>query len=122
MKIPKTVDVCGIEHAIVFVGPKRMHKEAGTDAVGCVDKDRCVVYLLESLKENPSLLMDVLVHEVVGHAMLESSGMAYWLQASVKLKGKKWFKWQETFVRFHTPLVITTLRSLGLLPKRKARR
>lgn len=120
MKVPKTIDVCGIEHRVVFVSAKRMLKEAGTEAFGCVDKERCIIYLLSSLKAHPSLLRDVLIHEAVGHALLENSGLAYWLQVSVNLKGKKWFRWQETFVRFHTPMVIATLRSMGLLAQRKA--
>lgn len=118
MKSPKGVDVCGIWHRIVFVDVARMRKVSGVDgAYGCVDADKCVIYLAEELKKNPALLRDTIVHEAVGHALLTHSGIGFWLQGQTKLKRKAFFEFQEVFVRWHTPLVITTLRSLGLLPK-----
>ena len=120
MNVPSTVDICGIAHRIIFVGPTRMRKESGVDsAYGCVDPDKCIVYLAKELKKNPSLLRDTLIHEVIGHALLTHSGLGFWIQSTTKFKRKQFFVWQETFVRWHTPLVIITLRALGLLKDNK---
>lgn len=116
MKVPKTIVVGCITYKIVFVGPKRMRKESGVDeAFGCVDVDKCVVYLANELKRNHSLLRDTLVHEAVGHALWTSSGIGYWMQSQTKFKRKKFFEFQEIFVRWHTPIVLQTIRGLGLL-------
>ncbi len=116
MKVPRTVDICGITHRVVFVGPVRMRKEAGVDgAYGCVDADKCIIYLAKELKANPTLLRDTLSHEAVGHALLTHSGIGFWLQNQTKMKRKAFFEFQEVFVRWHTPLVLITLRALGQL-------
>lgn len=115
MKIPKKVDVCGITYRVVFIGPKRMQKESGYKrGYGCVDQDKAIIYLAKSSRNNPTLLRDSLVHEIVGHALWHASGLGYWLETRIKPK-TNFFKFQETFVRWHTPAVITTLRAMGLL-------
>ncbi len=118
--VPRTVDVCGIEHRIVFVKGKKLKKEAGVACIGCVDANKCIVYLSEKLLKNPSLLRDTLIHEVVGHCLWNASGIGHWMETQIRNK-KKFFDFQEVFVRWHTPLVITTLKSLGFLAKERTR-
>ncbi len=119
MKLPKTVDICGLAYTIVFVGPKRMRRESGaTECEGCVDDDRGVIYLSKALKKNPTRLVDTIIHEAVGHVVFDASGLGYWLKNQVRHRSNgKWILFQETFIRLYTPAIITTLRSLGLLPK-----
>ncbi len=119
MKIPKTISVCGIEHRIVFASPKRMKKEGGVVCYGCVDRDKSVIYLDRELKKNPGLLLDTLIHEVVGHALWNASGIEYWLQRMTKRDGNRFYEFQEIFIRWHTPALITTLRALGFLKETK---
>ncbi len=116
---PRKVDICGLSHRIVFVGKKRMKKEASVGGCfGCVDANKCVIYLARKLLENPTLLRDTLIHEVVGHCLWNASGIGHWMQTQIRNK-KKAYEFQEVFVRWHTPHVITTLRSLGFLKDTK---
>lgn len=120
MKIPPKFTVMGIEYCVVFVGKSRMSKESGyAEAYGCVDQNRGIVYLAKALKKNPTMLRDTLLHEVLGHVVLETSGLGYWLREKMRLgKDKKYEKWieaQETFVRWYTPALITTLKSLKVI-------
>ncbi len=112
MKLPEAIDVCGIEYAIRFVGPGRMSRESGVDeCYGCVDFEKGVIYLDRALKKSPTRLRDTLYHEI-GHALMESSGLGWWLKREVGLHGRKWHRFQETFIRLFCPVMITTFRPL----------
>ncbi len=122
MKVPRSVSICGIEHEIIFIGPRKMRFVSGVaESFGCVDPDNPIIYLAESLRKKPTLLRDTLVHEVCGHALWAASGLGWWLRGQMKHKArsKAFYEFQEVFVRIHTPAVITTLRSLGLLKDSK---
>jgi hypothetical protein len=123
MKLPKHVTICGLEYRIIFVGEKRMHKEAGaSETEGCVDDDKGVIYLAKTLKKNPSRLLDTILHEAAGHVLFDASGLGYWLKKQVRpASNKKWIVFQETLIRLYTPALITTLRSLGLLAGKGSR-
>ncbi len=114
-KIPELVDVCGVTYAIVFVGKRRMEKESAGGSLGCVDSDNAIIYLAKSLRDKPTLLRDTLIHEIVGHALLNTSGVSWWLRTETKKGSKSYYKFEEVLVRLYVPGIITTLRSLGLL-------
>ncbi len=116
---PRKVSICGIEHDIIFIGKKRMKREMRVGGCfGGVDANKCRVYLAERLLKNPTLLRDTLIHEVLGHCLWNASGIGHWMQTQIRNK-KKFYEFQEVFVRWHTPLVITTLREMGFLKETK---
>ncbi len=115
MKIPKTIPICGIEHELVFVGPKRMEFVSGdSESLGCVDVDHPRIFLAKRLKKTPTLLRDTIVHEAMGHALWLASGLAWWLKGQTKHKRdtKAFYDFQEVLIRWHTPVSITTLISV----------
>ncbi len=120
MKIPKTIPICGIDHELLFVGPKRMGFVTGDkESLGGVDGDTQRIYLAKRLKKNPTLLRDTLVHEAAGHALWLASGLAWWLKGQTKHRRdtKAFYDFQEIFIRWHTPVsiatLLSTLRALG---------
>ncbi len=117
-EVPQLVDVCGVTYAIVFVGKKRMEKESSGDNLGCVDSDNAIIYLAKSLRDKPTLLRDTLLHEIIGHALMNTSGVSWWLRTETKKSSSKYYKFEEVFVRLYVPGIITTLRSLGILKEK----
>lgn len=118
MRIPKTIPICGIDHRLAFLSKKQMKRLTGNPEMHAfVDPDAAMIYLAKALRKNPSLLRDTVVHEAAGHAVWAASGLGWWLRGQMKHKArsKAFYEFQEVFIRWHTPLIITTLRSLGIL-------
>ncbi len=115
---PRRVEVCGIEYPIHYVTAKRMKKEAGVVCWGCVDAKKYRIYLDKELLDNPTLLHDTLVHEAAGHCVWDASGIGHWMQTQIRNK-KRFYEFQEVFVRWNTPHVIATIKSIRVLKDSK---
>ncbi len=115
---PTKVEICSIEYPIRYVSAKRMKKEAGVSCWGCVDAKKYIIYLDRELLKNPTLLRDTLIHEAAGHCVWDASGIGHWMQTQIRNR-RRFFEFQEVFVRWSTPHIIATIKSLGFLKDRK---
>lgn len=116
MKIPKSIVIGGLRYRIVFVDSEGMKEEVDdpeTEGVTDIEGGRIVLH--KRLLKNPTRLRDTLVHEVIGHALWDACGIGHWLKERTKLRGKKWYRFQEIFIRWHTPALVATLKELGLI-------
>lgn len=116
MKFRKKFEIGGLRYRTRFVSKREMKKVAGDpECEGLTDFDNGIIYLAKALRKNKTRLRDTLFHEALGHALLDSSGIGHWLKKRFRLKEGRWHRFQEYFIRFHTPALISALKSLGVL-------
>lgn len=109
MKKWKNVNICGIKYTLYFSNSEETPELKNNDA--CTISGIAHIYIQEDLPKER--LNDILLHEVL-HAILEDSGLLYWLQHATGKKGKKLFQFEEQLIRSLTPHLMTTLQELNL--------
>lgn len=118
MKFLCEVPVCSLDFRLYFATEKEVPSLITNEAY--TDLDACRIYLRHSLRKVPTRLADAVVHEL-SHAIWDASGLGYWfretIRAHFKLTAKEADRFEELFIRLHTPALITTLRGAGLLAR-----
>lgn len=101
-----SLQICGLEYRVVFASsdevPLLREKE------GMTAFDTNTIYVRSGMPL--SRMRDTLVHEVM-HAFLESSGVGYFLQDSVKVEDFE--KFEETLIRLLVPSVLRLVEENG---------
>lgn len=114
MKLLKKIVICGQRYSIFSVKKGEVKGMGRAEGMTIVSKN--VIYIKERLLKNPDRFMDTLIHEIL-HALFDASGLGFWLKEKYQFTEEGWFKFQEKVIRFQTPALLSTLASLGFIPK-----
>lgn len=103
--------LCGQEYRVVYATGDEVPQLV--DNEGWCDTARNIIYVRAGMPA--SRTRDVLVHEAM-HALLESSGLGYFLRTSLGQSEAEFEEFEETFIRLVVPTVIRLVDDNNLFP------
>lgn len=107
-----SVSICGTEVKVYRALAKEVPDLDGHDGYYLYAERK--IFIDANLDKDATL--DTLVHEMA-HAWFDLSGLRHWLQEATRLKGEAYDTFEEQFIRFQTPLIISSLKSARLLSR-----